>query len=283
MVNRVILLVVVLMSVSCIDSDKYVDRNIIARVGDDYLYDGVIDKLIKGDIPKSDSAIIVNNYINKWARKKITLGKAKLNLNSEEVNFSTLVEEYEEDLIISAYRQKLVSQYLDTLVTDSLINSVYISNKSNFILNSNIVMVKYANFSSRLPNKDKVIDLINSDELSDLLDLESICYKYSKSFGVRDSTWVLISDLKMNMPELKGISKDILLKEGSFIKVEDSLNIHMTRILGVRLKGGLSPLSFVEDRIHNIVINRIKLDLIRNIENQLVEDAIKNQEFEIYN
>ena len=276
------LLVLIVILSSCNSNSSKQHGNVVARVGESYLYEGDIAKLIKTDMSKSDSALVVDRYINRWARKKIILQKAELNLSSEEANFNRLIAEYREGLITSAYRQKLVSQYLDTTITDIDIEEFYETHKSNFVLNNDLVMVKYVNFPANISDKRNIIKMIKSDDIDDFNKLEALCYQFSNRFGISDSSWIPLNDLKMKMPELKEVKKKQLLKKGSFIEIQDSLHLYLTRILDVKKKKEIAPLPFVDERIRNIILNKRKLELISSMEKQLMEDAIKNRQFETF-
>jgi len=280
--NSILALFFVASFVSCDKFDNVEKGNVIARVGDVYLYDSDISKLIKPNMSKADSTLVVDAYINRWAQKKILLKKAELNLSEEEADFNRLIKEYREGLITSAYRQKLVSEYLDTLVTKDELLSFYDQNQSNFILNNDLVMVKYAIFPANISEKRSIEKLMKSDDLESFGKLEALCYQFSDRFSLSDSTWIPISELRMKIPELKNTQKSRLLKKGNFIKIQDSLNLYLTRIIDVRRKKSIAPLSFVDDRIHNIIINKRKLELMDSIEKQLINDAINNREFETY-
>ncbi|MEN8137838.1 MAG: hypothetical protein ABFR62_05340 [Bacteroidota bacterium] len=254
----------------------------VARVGKYYLYESDIEKLIKNDVSDIDSTIIVEAYINRWARKKVVLEKAQLNLSDEETNFNRLLEEYHEGLITNAYRSKLVAQYLDTIIKPSEIKEFYDLNKSTFLLNQDLVMLKYADFPSGVTNMKHIVKLFKSDDRDDISELEELCYQYSNRFGISDSTWVPLHELKSGMPELRKVRTKELLKKDNFIEIQDSLNLYLTRILNVRMKREIAPVSYVERRIKNIILNKRKLSLIREMEEQILKDAIKNEEFETF-
>ncbi len=276
------LLVITSILISCNNTDDYKQGDVVARVGESYLYEGDINKLIKDGMSLSDSALIVAGYIERWARKKVILKKAELNLSEDEADFNRLIAEYREGLITSAYRLKLVSQYLDTVITKTEIRDFYEGNEANFVLNNDLVMLKYVNFPANISEKRSIIKMIKSDDLEDFDKLEALCYQFSSRFSISDSSWLPLNDLKMKMPELKKIKKNQLLKKGNFIEIQDSLNLYLTRILDVKKKKDIAPLSFVDERIQNIILNKRKLELISSIENQLMEDAIKKREFETY-
>ncbi len=281
-IRNISVLVLFAIIASCNVNDSEYKGDVVSRVGDYYLYESDINKLLKNNISKVDSTLIVDGYIERWARRKVVLAKAQLNLSEDEANFNRLIEEYREGLITSAYRQKLVAQYLDTVIVDEEIEDFYNKNKSNFLLNNNLVMLKYANFPASISNKKEVVKLIKSNKLEDYEALEALCYQFSSRFGISDSTWVPLNDLKLNMPELNYVKNKDLLKKDNFIEIQDSLNLYLTRILDVRKKRQIAPISFVEERIYNIILNKRKLELIRKMEHQIMEDAIKNREFETY-
>ena len=55
------------------------------------------------------------------------------------------------------------------------------------------------------------------------------------------------------------------------------------QINDVRLQNDYAPLEFVMPTIKQIVINKRKLELIKQLEKDITKDAIKNNQFEIYN
>ena len=55
------------------------------------------------------------------------------------------------------------------------------------------------------------------------------------------------------------------------------------QINNVLLRNETAPLEYVRPTIQQIVINKRKLELIRELEKDITKDAIKNKQFEIYN
>ena len=47
-------------------------------------------------------------------------------------------------------------------------------------------------------------------------------------------------------------------------------------------KNEKAPLSSVENRIRNIVFNQRKLDFLKKFDQEIINDAIQNKKFEIY-
>ena len=74
------------------------DRTIVAKVGNYYLYQEDIQKLLPKDYTLEDSVQIVTPYINNLALKKLLFLKAEENINKEkQEEFEHLVSQYYSD------------------------------------------------------------------------------------------------------------------------------------------------------------------------------------------
>lgn len=256
-------------------------RKPVARVNDSYLYKKDLLKILTNSSSKQDSIIRVKNYINSWIEHTLLLNKAKQNLTEENNKFEDLVKKYEEDLFINSYKEKAVEQYLDTTITLNDINDYYKKNNKNFILNENLVKLKYINFNKSILNKKELIKLFKSNKKEDLDSLKSKELSL-KSMNLNDSIWVKYIDLITKLPIFKKIDKKVLLKKGYFIQKEDSLSLYLLKISAVLKAGNIAPQSYIKPTIKQIILQQRKLKLLKNIEETLVNDARKKQQIEIY-
>ena len=76
-------------------------------------------------------------------------------------------------------------------------------------------------------------------------------------------------------------SKRVLKKNRRF-EVEDSVYKYFLFIQDFKLKGASSPLEYVSSIVEKILINKRKKEIIHNIEQKLIQEAIENNNFEIY-
>ena len=119
------------------------EEEAVARVNDKYLLKSdIIDAIPEGTL-KSDSLVVVSNFIDKWVRKQLMLAKAEEALSEEQKDVEKQLEEYRSSLLIYSYRQKLLQQKMDTVVTDDQIQEYYESNIDNFILSAEVVRAIY--------------------------------------------------------------------------------------------------------------------------------------------
>ena len=261
---------------------KKEDKNpVLAKVYSNYLRLNDIKSLIPKDLSKEDSAIFVYNYTNTWARQKLLLIKAKLNLNQDIATFDKLVEKYKEDLYINKYKEAVVKQYLDTVVTDDNILDFYENNKDNFRLNEILVQLKYIQFANDVLNPNEFIKLFKSDKKEDLEKLDDLSLQL-KSASLNDSIWIRYKEVLVKIPFLKNEDPNKVLKKSHIIQNKDSLGLYLVAIKDVLKRNDLAPISYISPTIKEIILHKRKLNLIKKLEETLTNDAIKNKEFEIF-
>jgi len=260
---------------------KEVKNPVLARVYDDYLRLDDIANIIPKQLSRQDSAVFVNNYANTWARQKLLLKKAKLNLDQSKLAFDILVEKYKEDLYINKYKEAVVKQYLDKVVTDKNIFDFYSNNKPNFKLNEILVQLKYIQFGNDVLNPSEFIKLFKSDKKEDLEKLDDLSLQL-KSASLNDSIWIRYNDVLRKIPFLKSEDPSKILKKSHIIQKKDSLGLYLVAIKDVLKRNELAPISYIAPTIKEIILHKRKLNLIKKIEETLINDAIKNKEFEIY-
>ncbi len=256
-------------------------REAVARVNDTYLYKKDLKNVVSAGVSKTDSILLVNNFINNWIKQQLLLEKAQINLENKTEEFDVLVKTYREDLFINSYKEAVVKQYLDTTITENDIQEFYSKNNQNFKLNEELLKLKYIKIGKDIYNKESVIKLFKSSKKSDLDSLHSVEMAL-KSHHLNDSVWVKYTDLISKVPILKNEDKNQLLKKDNFIEKEDSLSLYLVAIKDVLKRNEIAPTSYITPTIKQMILHQRKLLLLRNIEETLIDDARKKQQFETY-
>ena len=260
---------------------KEVAPQTVARVNDTYLYKDDLMAIFTKDISKKDSITLVNNYINNWIKQQLLLSKAQLNLENKKDEFEDLVKKYREDLFINSYKEAVVKQYLDTIITEDDIDQFYLNNNEIFKLNEELIKVKYIKIGKEDLNKNELLKLFKSTDNKDFEKLKEKSL-FMKSHHLNDSIWIKYSDLINEIPVLKSEDKQQLLKKDNFIQKEDSLSLYLVTIKKVLQSNEIAPKSYITPAIKQMILHQRKLLLLRNIEETLIKDATKKQQFEIY-
>ena len=256
-------------------------REAVARVNNTYLYKKDLKNVVSADVSKTDSILIVNNFINNWIKQQLLLSKAQLNLENKAEEFEDLVRTYREDLFINSYKEAVVKQYLDTTITENDLEDFYSKNNQNFKLNEELLKLKYIKIGKDVYNKKALIKLFKSDKKSDLDSLHAVELSL-KSHHLNDSVWVKYTDLVSKVTILKNEDKSQLLKKDNFIEKEDSLSLYLVTIKDVLKTNETAPKSYITPTIKQMILHQRKLLLLRNIEETLIDDARKKQQFETY-
>ncbi|WAC02001.1 peptidyl-prolyl cis-trans isomerase [Lacinutrix neustonica] len=284
MVKYLSLYILLLISfVSCDYFRPAQDEAAVARVNETYLYEADILKILPENYTKADSTILVNDYINRWATRQLLVQGAELNLEeSTQEEFDRLVEQYKSDLYSKTYLEALVYKSLDTLVSLEEASAYYEENKEAFKLNEELIKFRYINVDENRPDLEDITMKFKRYSAQDKHELDSIAIQF-KSYSLKDSVWIRLGQAVNKIPVITAENKNELLKKSNFIQRKDSLGLYLMQINEVLLRNETAPLEYVKPTIDQIVINKRKLELIRQLEKDITTDAIKNKQFETYN
>lgn len=264
---------------SCNNGSKSDDR-VVARVYDSYLY---LDDLagLAEDLSPEDSTVFIKNYIYNWGKEQLLVNRAEYNLKEQEQEFEELVTQYKNDLIKHAYLEKYISQKLDTSVSVDEIRDYYNEHSADFELKENILKCDFY----IMPQIGDDIEKAkywwrNATQKNDekFIDFASV-YAIQKVVG--DTNWVSYADLAKDVP-LPNYNQQQFLSQNKRVIFEDSSKVYFLNIVSFKIKDNASPLAYVSETIRSIILNKRKLDLISEMEDNLVKDAFKKQNFEIY-
>ena len=255
----------------------------IARVHDSYLYLEDIESLLIEGVSKEDSILRVNNFINQWATQKLLESGAELNLPIEkQEEFNKLVNQYKSDLFIKAYLEGLVKQNIDTVVSQNEANEVYLRNKETFKLNEELMKFRYINVNENIDGIEEIKKRFKNFNYEDKRILDSISLQF-KAYSLNDSIWIKVDQVYKNIPILNLKSKEEVLKNSNFIELQDTIGLYLMQIKEVLHRNDIAPIEYVMPTIKQIVINKRKLEFIKQLEKDITKDANKNNEFEIFN
>lgn len=253
----------------------------VARVNDTYLYPDDLEGLVPPGTDSKDSLDLVKTYINNWIRQQLLLQQAENNLSSAKRDFSRELEQYRNSLIMYEYESELVKQKLDTVIPEKEISEYYQANQSNFRLRENIVRAGYIIAPESSAAIGRMRNLLRSDKPSDMETLESLCQQNATSFSLEPETWISFNTLQKAIP-VSATDQEEFLNENRYFEIQDSVSRYMVRIFEYKTKESVSPLSFEVQNIRAIILNKRKMELLSRMEEDLFNDALKKNKFEIY-
>ena len=251
---------------------------IVAIINTDKLFREDLLPILPKNVNRTDSLVLVKSYIQDWAINKLLLKKAANNSSQEAVNqIDALVKDYKESLLINNYKEQLVKQQLDTLISEEELEVFYMQNKENFKLNEELVKIKYLHVDNHINDKKEILSLFKSDDINDLevLEKQELSFKF---YQFNDSIWTQLDNILLKLP----FSKKKLLKKTKFLQKQDSLGLYLVAIKEVLPRNSIAPLSYITGTIRQMILHKRKIELIREIEKIIVKDATQNNDFKIY-
>jgi hypothetical protein len=72
------------------------------------------------------------------------------------------------------------------------------------------------------------------------------------------------------------------LNKNTFVKVTEGDDLYLIKFIDYKIKDDVSPIDFEYNHIRNIIINKRKMHLAKKLRDDIYENAILNNEFEIY-
>lgn len=273
-------IIILLTLVSCDLGNKEEEIKPIAVAGDKNLSEQEYKQFNFLGAATNDSTYISKKIIESWAQDELFYQEAKQKLLPEDIDVEAEVEKYRRELINYKYEIRLIENNLDTTITKQEILSYYDANRDNFILKDNIVKVNYF----KVPLKSKALGKMKAAVISqnpkDKEVLKSLCLQYADNYFVNDSTWLLLEEIKKEIPKLRDLP-EYNFYAGRYFEYADSLSYYYVKIKEIKIKNGLSPINFETNNIKNILLNGRKMKLIRQYKQQILEKAKSEGKFKV--
>ncbi len=209
------------------------------------------------------------------------LNKAEQALTEEQKDFEKQIAEYRWSLLIYSYRQKLLQQKLDTVVSDAEIQTYYDENINNFILGQNVIKGTFIKVPLSAPRMNELRVWSRTNGEDDLDQIEKYCISYADKYSDFNESWVYFSSIKVQLP-MRISQPSRYLRYNKNIETTDSLFRYFLHVTEHLPDGEVAPIEMVKDDITNIIMNKRKIEFFQTLEQQVYKDAVSRNQFEIY-
>ncbi len=259
-----------------------VQEDVVARVGDQYLYRSELAAAMGTYNSTVDSIQKAKSYITNWAKTRILYQQAIFNLSeADNAHLKKLIHSYEYDLYNATYKERIVSSGLDTLIHEQSIDSVYELKKNLFVLNKPLYQLQYLVVPINNVQLQTIRKSFNTFTEEDLQFLDSLSFQFTRA-AYKDSLWINQSELQENLPFLNDENLKLYLKKEVNFEVEVALDVYLFRFLDYKNSGDIAPLDEARVTIRSLIINQRKQNFIKAFEKDLLQDAIQTKKFETY-
>jgi hypothetical protein len=267
---------------SCTPKDQTETNKTIAQVGNKLLTINDLSTKIPSGLTTTDSIAFVEDYIEKWIKQQLLVNEAESKLTSEEKDVREELEKYKEELLIFRYQSSRIPEIVERSVPYSEIETYYNANIEKFALSETIVRVNYLILPERVKLSAQMKKIAVSDDPDDIGAFEEYASTQAKKYENFNDNWVSFNNLIVNS-KLNSASESRLLQQNKIIEFVSNDETHLLVIRDYKLAGETAPIDFVEPQIRYLLINKKKLDFLREIKDSLYTDALKYNKFRVFN
>ncbi len=271
-----------LLQVKTAQENKLATEKPIARVNQSYLYQSDLEGIVVGGTSVEDSMARVDRYIKNWVRKQLLIDEAKSKIDFDEADLERKILNYRYSLIAYQYRAYYINQHINKEVSDEEIQSYYDSNQDNFPLKQNIIRGKFIKLPNTAPSLRKVKKLVLSSQEKDIKALQAYCFGNALNYTLVDSVWINFEDLVRGSPFAETPNTVQFLRNRKYAEASDEAFRYFLKISAYKKTDDIAPLEVVKDQIVDIIINKRKIALAKNLEKEVYNEAKKQNSFEIY-
>ena len=275
----IILLSCIIGATACVDPDrKNKSEGAISRAFDQYLYLDDIEELHVGMNP-ADSINMVNNVIDNWLTEQLMSETARTHLPiTTKKEIEDKVESYRHELYRFAYEKEIVRQKMDTTVHDTVISNYFDAYIKNYQLDE-----AYLRFIYVRCDKEEFVEEVEGWMIDsiDLYNLEDFCSEELQVCHLHPNKWISIRNFYDKLSEIEVDSKKVS-NGNSFIKIKNENLHYLIRVLEFKDQGESAPLTFVEDDIRSILLNKKKSEFLNAFQRDLISTETVKGNVKIY-
>ena len=275
--EKFLILIAILLS-SCNELTSIKNDKLVSRVGENYLYESEIPDFSLYE----DSLIRKKVFIDSWAREKIFFDLSLVNLDQKSIiNLDELIERYKRDLYINSYKDILVNSMVDSIISDSEIDEYYDKNLNKFKLNEDLIKFRFVKIPLDNINLNKIRNGLIRFSSFDKNLIDSLSFQLA-SYNLNDSLWITKRDFFNQVDFVNYENQKKYVKKGQLISKRDSMYVNLLFIDDILQANSVAPRSYLSDRIKSTIYNNRKILLIRELNKEIINDAIRSKKYELY-
>ena len=275
--EKFLILITILLS-SCNQLTSIKNDKLVSRVGENYLYESEIPDFSLYE----DSLIRKKVFIDSWAREKILFDLSLVNLDQKSIiNLDELIERYKRDLYINSYKDILINSMVDSIISDSEIDEYYDKNLNKFKLNEDLIKFRFVKIPLDNINLNKIRNGLIRYSSFDMELIDSLSFQLA-SYNLNDSLWITKRDFFNQVDFVNYENQKKYVKKGQLISKRDSMYVNLLFIDDILQANSVAPRSYLTDRIKSTIYNNRKILLIKELNKEIINDAIKSKKYELY-
>lgn len=273
----VLVYIIFIFLTSCSEKQSETDPNdpVLASVYDQKLTLSNIKPILQTEGSVADSTLYANALIEKWVRDAIFMHEAERNIPAD-LDIKKMVDDYRSSLILMTYKQKLVEEKLDTLVTQAQLEEYYEEHKSQYKLDEHILSFIFLKIDKESSDYERLDRMWKNSKFEELAMEDPSFFEFQLTDINRWYTW---KDVKALLPKNFWTFQEITSKEPRF-KSSGNYKYYI-KVEAYEDKNQIAPLSYIKDQATKVILHKRQTELLDNLMEDLYSQYSKNNNVKI--
>jgi hypothetical protein len=258
---------------SCGNTDTKADDKLLAKVYNKNLYLSALDGVVPEDVSKEDSALMVDAYVQRWAREQLLMYEAERNI-PKDLNIDELVRNYRASLVRYNFEEQLIAEKLDSIVAEPELQAYYENNKDQFQLESMILKCLLLKLPGSEPDNN-FNKLWNSRNPADETKLKALAEQKAVLALLDRNKWYKLDEIAALLPKGTLTSDNIGSRREGTLKDGDFRYYY--RVLETAQGKSTAPFDYVKLQASRIILHKRKQDLLERWKEDLYQRELKRE------
>ncbi len=265
---------------ACTPAEERPDNDILlATVHNKNLYVSDMPGMFPERTGSEDSVMIIENYVRRWVRDAVLMHEAEQNV-PQDLNIDKLVRDYRASLIRHNYEEYLVTEMLDSVVTEQELVTFYEKSKEQFQLEAAVMRCFFLKFPTGSAEAERVRQWWEGGTEQDVNFLQSWASTNAKVSYLNDSLWYKVAEIAAYLP--KGT-----LNEGNVVakrdfRQKDGEYDYYFKMLELVNRKEIPPLSYVEGQARKYILHRRQTKLLEDLKEQMFEKEMRDNNVRVF-
>lgn len=247
---------------------------LLAKVNERVLTRSEVERQIPKGVSSVDSLIRAESIVKKWVVDVLMDNVAYQNVGDDKAEIDHLVNEYRRSLIRHRFQERIVKDRVSADVGEAEQIAYYEAHKEQFGLNENLIKGLFLKVPVNAPGLDNVRKWYVSDSEEALERIEKYSIQNAIIYDYFNDHWVLLDDVMEKIPYQ--ITNPVqFLRTNKHLEVSDSTHVYFLNITDRLLVGNVAPFDYVRMQIQNMLVNKRKIEYLREFGDNLYVDAVK--------
>ena len=247
----------------------------LVRVKDRILTREEVESQMPKQVSSTDSLIRAESIIKKWAIDILMDEAAYQNIGNDRQEIEERVNEYRRTLVRHLFQERLVKDKVSADISKEEQMDYYEANKTQFVLSENLIKGLFIKVPVDAPGLENVRSWYRSETAESLEKIEKYSIQHAIIYDYFYDKWVNFDEVMAKIPQQLS-NPTYFLRINDHLEASDSTHVYFLNISDKLLIGNYAPFDYVDAQIQSMMVNKRKINFLRDYSESLYRDAVKH-------